>query len=413
LEAHSCDDFEWHLYCFLADKRMMTLRSSRKTSGFTLIELLAVIAIIGILAALLLPAMTQARARAKRIQCAGQLRQTGIAFHAFAHDHNSRFPMAVPASAGGSLDFVQTLGRTGTEFYFSFRHFQVLSNDLVTPRLLVCPADTRLPATTFAELDNQNLSYFVGLTAEYGRPDSILAGDRNLSDGSPSGGTVMRLAPDAPLRWSPELHVSRGNVLFSDGRVEQKRTPKLEVTGASSPISRLAVPNVRQPPTAGVGSSAGMGAGQPILARTPNLPADVLPMAEPSGQGRPQLLSSGGTTPGAVSPIVLIAPDSSVNPSRPVALVISNEFPRRALAHPLPPEDPGFSLFGPELGVALHGAVRDGLWLWVLVVLAFVSAAIVVRKRLVSGRWGFNLRGAPGRFRPPNAKEHSREELDD
>src|SRR5213078_4191879 len=66
--------------------------------GFTLIELLVVIAIIAILAALLLPVLSQAGGRAKRVQCVNNLREAGIAFHVFAHDHG-KFPMAVPASA--------------------------------------------------------------------------------------------------------------------------------------------------------------------------------------------------------------------------------------------------------------------------------------------------------------------------
>ena len=61
--------------------------------AFTLTELLVVIAIIGILAALLLPALSQAKNRALQVQCISQLHQTGQAFHSFAHDHNSQFPM--------------------------------------------------------------------------------------------------------------------------------------------------------------------------------------------------------------------------------------------------------------------------------------------------------------------------------
>jgi prepilin-type processing-associated H-X9-DG protein len=59
---------------------------------FTLLELAVVLGIIVLLAALLLPALGQARDRARLGQCAAQVRQIGIALHAYAVDSRDRLP---------------------------------------------------------------------------------------------------------------------------------------------------------------------------------------------------------------------------------------------------------------------------------------------------------------------------------
>lgn len=68
------------------------LRPATSALAFTLIELLTVIAIIGILAAILIPTVGAVRASAKQAQSISNLRQLGIALASYAQDHSGAFP---------------------------------------------------------------------------------------------------------------------------------------------------------------------------------------------------------------------------------------------------------------------------------------------------------------------------------
>ncbi len=125
-------------------RRSITPRPSSQPAGlsaFTLIELLVVIAIIAILAAMLLPALSSAKAKASRIQCTSQLKQIGVAFNLFLADRNDMYPPAGLHFANGQMAWDSYLhkymGGTAPE--------QDLTVGIIdvefSPKIEKCPAD--------------------------------------------------------------------------------------------------------------------------------------------------------------------------------------------------------------------------------------------------------------------------------
>jgi prepilin-type N-terminal cleavage/methylation domain-containing protein len=78
---------------------------SKIQNSFTLIELLVVIAIVAVLAALLLPAIKNAKESAKSLVCVNNLRNLALAAHLYANDHNDKFPDCIAEPSAGDYYF--------------------------------------------------------------------------------------------------------------------------------------------------------------------------------------------------------------------------------------------------------------------------------------------------------------------
>lgn len=129
-----------------------------------------------LLALVLLPVLAKAKAKAYRIRCAGQLVGLGISFRVWSSDHGNQFSFNIPARDGGTLEFA-TQDADGFDSN-AWRHFQVLSNELYNPIVLICPADSvKRRAPNFTNFGPANVSYqlHTGTNVDENHPDTVLA----------------------------------------------------------------------------------------------------------------------------------------------------------------------------------------------------------------------------------------------
>jgi prepilin-type processing-associated H-X9-DG protein len=277
-----------------------------------------------------------------------------VGLHAFAHDHNGRFPMSDAADSEDETQY--QAGAPSRVSLSSVRYLHEAANDLVTPRILICPADTRQPASSFLRLQYSNVSYFFGLSASMARPSSILAGDRNITNDWLSPSMLVRLGPEHFLRWTHELHQFKGNLLFADGHVSELNSPNL--TTVSPQAGLMAALLLPTPAPA-----------RDIPARTGSRPEFEKPLASYTANSQPPSVGMGYGND-AFAPQAKKTNERAslaIGPSRSVPVAKTNDSPPVS-AKALPP----------SLAMANRYAWNFGL---LMVLLLLVAIALLEFKR--------------------------------
>jgi prepilin-type N-terminal cleavage/methylation domain-containing protein/prepilin-type processing-associated H-X9-DG protein len=203
---------------------MKRIKDTRPASrGFTLIELLTVIAIIGILAAILIPVVGKVRDSAARANCVSNLRQIGTAIHLYTDDHEGRMPGPYFAPIPHS-----TTGTSSSNFTNDMAVYvqQTVRTEPTVIDVFVSPSFARrFPG----DEDIRN-----GISYRLNTADKIFG---NNSDSSLPNPVTIHTIENPTLMWmvidvdrtiyvpgsytiSPTpLHGSSRNVLYADGHV--------------------------------------------------------------------------------------------------------------------------------------------------------------------------------------------------
>jgi hypothetical protein len=223
---------------------MKTRFSHQRNRALTRIEVVVIVAVAICFLGLLLLGLAEAKAMAIRINCLSNLKAGECGFRLWAGDNNNQYPMELSTNSGGAREWVLE-GKV-------FEVFRVLSNELSTPKIIFCPADSRVRATNWSQFDNRNASYFIGVdapcrdntNASKASMSLFLYGDRNLTNDTRPENGILQLTANQKIGWTAEMHKNQGNICLVNGEVLRLNNASLLETIRATNLltNRLAIP---------------------------------------------------------------------------------------------------------------------------------------------------------------------------
>lgn len=147
--------------------------SSPSRKGFTLLELLATVAVIGILAALLVPAVGKVRESAHRAACVGNMRQIGAALIAFGNENDGWGPETFGHRGLGGLSSGSRYRTFGQLLpYLGYADVPPAAENKTTPKVLFCPGTSAWNRKVLDDYPGYETTYWLGLEATRDQPES-------------------------------------------------------------------------------------------------------------------------------------------------------------------------------------------------------------------------------------------------